>query len=136
MPNTQKNDDPSDKVEQLGQKAHETVKKVYSYASGLPNDTIAYIFLIVGLFIFFLSPIFGGAIIGVVVGLCFSEPITEAIKAARGYFAQEQLGRTIVFLSLLVVLFYALPTLILGIIAAVGVSTLVGTGGSKGRKAK
>lgn len=135
MATAQKKDEGKEKGPDLGQQAQATVKKVVNYASALPNDTIAYIFLAVGLFIFFLSPVFGGAIIGVIVGLSFADPITTAIKAAKGYFAQEQLGRTIVFLSLLVVLFYALPTLFLGVIAAVGVATLIGTG-SKDKKAK
>ena len=125
MPDGPKKDDANEKIVELGKHARTTVKKAWDYAWNLPNDTIAYIFLALGMFLFFISPIFGGAIVGVVVGLSFTDQITEAIRAAKGHFQEEPVGRSIVFLSLLVILIYALSTLFLGALAAVGVKSLV-----------
>lgn len=135
MAQAPKKEELSEKVSDLGKQAQATVKKAWVYAGTLDQDTIAYIVLAVGVFLFFISPIFGGAIVGAVLGVVFVDQVTTAIRTARGYVHTERLVQTVSLIVLLVILIYALPTLFLGAIAAVGVVSLI-RADSKKRKAK
>ncbi len=121
-----KKDDSNKKVaSDLANRAQAALANAWDYAGKLQKETLVYIFLIVGVLLFFISPVFGGAIVGAVVGVTFADQITAAIKVAKSYFQDEQLTRTVVFLSLLLLLVYALPTLFLGTISGVGVLALL-----------
>jgi membrane-bound ClpP family serine protease len=135
-PKPSKDEGHEEKPVELAKQAQEKVKQVCNYACSLNSDTIAYILLTIGLlFFFFVSPLFGGAIVGIVFGVYFADQITLGIIGIRGYFSREQLARTIIFFGFVAVLIYALPTLFLGALAAVGIVALTGCD-MRGKKTK
>src|SRR5437868_7544596 len=84
-PSQKKSEEKSDIKDKLSETLsnitkNEKIEGLYSYAKSNTMDTVAYVFLIVGLVLLFFQPIYGGALIGIVTGIYFSDEITMLIR--------------------------------------------------------
>jgi hypothetical protein len=121
-----------DKAAEIGTQAKEAVEKVYKLATNVRRDTIAYIIMAVGLVILPWLPLWGGAIVGIVFGVYFSEEMLKRIKSFRHYLEKEGQAKTIVIGGAILALLLVIPTLVLGAIAAVGIVSLINRATSPG----
>lgn len=114
----------TEKLDEL--KKNKNVEQMMSFAKSNTQDTLAYIGLFVGiLLLLFGSPI-GSILIGVVVGIYFSQPILAWLVGFKDYLSTEGLGKTLVLLAAAFALLIAAPYLFLGGAVIIGVRYLVG----------
>ncbi|MDP1836061.1 MAG: hypothetical protein Q8K75_09080 [Chlamydiales bacterium] len=114
-----------DKAAEIGTQAKDAVEKVFKLATNVRRDTMAYIIMAVGLVILPWLPLWGGAIVGIVFGVYFSEEMLKRIKSFRQYLEKEGQAKTIVLGGAILALLLVIPTLVLGAIAAVGIVALI-----------
>ena len=101
------------------------VDKFYEFASSNTRDTLAYILMLTGLILLFFEPAYAGTLIGVIVGLYFSDEIVKLVKNYRMIVDKEGNVRSLILAGLLVALFISAPFIFFGIIVAVGVKQLI-----------
>jgi hypothetical protein len=99
--------------------------KVYDYAKSNNRDTIAYILLVVGLFLLFFEPWFGGILIGIIFGLYFSQEITDVIVNHVEIIDKLGIARSMVLAFVLLVFLISAPFVFIGAALAVCLKRLV-----------
>lgn len=109
----------------LGAQAKETVEKVYRYARSMPRETVTYIALVVGIILIPWQPLWGGAILGVVFGIYFSNELLPRVKSFRAYLESEGQAKSIVLGVAILALLFLAPGVVLGALAAIGVLALL-----------
>lgn len=110
---------------EISSQAKDAAEKVYRLAKNMRRDTAAYILLAAGIVLLYWLPLLGGALVGIVFGVYFSEELMKGIKSGRTFFDREGRARTIVLAGTALGLFIVAPTMVLGAIAAVGVVALL-----------
>lgn len=97
-------------------KKGEKIDGLFSYAKSNTKDTIAYILLIIGLILLFFHPHYGGLLIGIIVGLYFSDEAVFIATHLNELIDEQGLVRVLVLAALTASFIIVLPTLFLGII--------------------
>src|ERR1700728_3945224 len=90
-------------------KGSEPFGKAYDYAKSNNRDTIAYILLVIGLFLMFFEPWFGEILIGIIFGLYFSQEITDVIVNHVGIIDRLGIARSLVLTFVLLVFLISAP---------------------------
>lgn len=116
--------------EKMGQtfksfKDSKKVDEMYNYARENTMDTIAYVFLILGIILLFVNPLLGGFIVGVIAGIYFSQQIYDFIQSTRQIFEREERTRYIILAGVLISLLLAAPGFFVGAILAVAVKQII-----------
>lgn len=106
-------------------KKHEKVEDLYKYAKTNTVDTVAYVAMILGILILFFEPFYGGAIIGVVAGLYFSEEILKPLQSIEDFIERLGMVKSLIFGGLLLAFFIKAPMIFVGAAIAVGVKQLL-----------
>lgn len=102
----------SEKFETL--KKNEKVEHFCSYAKTNTRDIIAYIVLIIGLFLLFFQPIYGAALIGMVFGLYYAKEILTYLREFKTRFNQQEMVKTLIAVGTLLGIFIVMPMLVIG----------------------
>src|ERR1700758_3069298 len=90
-------------------KQDDRVDGLFKYAKSNTKDTIAYIILIIGIILFFFMPPYGGLLIGLIVGLYFSDEIMYVITHFNDFIDEQGLVRVLVLAALTIAFFIAAP---------------------------
>lgn len=106
--------DPNKREEEPFPKNSPKESGLFGYAKSNTRDTIAYVFLIVGIIMLFFQPFFGTILIGIIYGLYFSKEITQIIYNANDYIERLGMVKSVVFLVTILALFYLAPGIFLG----------------------
>ena len=78
-------------------------------------DLVALILLLLGIIVAFVNVQWGAILVGVVVGITFSQQIIDFFKGISGFIKRGGLKETLIFAGILIFLIIALPA---GVIAA------------------
>lgn len=116
-PDPKKKDSLSEKLESL--RRNEKVDGFVNYASSNTRDIIAYILMMIGIILLFTSSFYGGALIGIIFGLYFTQEIRVAIKNINDYIEQQGMVRSLIFGGLLLAFAIAAPSIFIGIALAI-----------------
>lgn len=112
----------SEKLEDF--KKSDKLEGLYSFAKSNTRDTIAYVLLAIGVIWFFFQSFYGGAIVGLVAGVYFSDAIMGAIYGCNSYAAQCGSASCLTIIASLIVLFFSLPGFFIGAAISVGLKQL------------
>lgn len=110
---------------------NEKIEGLYSYAKSNTMDTFAYVFLIVGLVLLFFQPLYGGAIIGIVAGVYFSDEIAWVIRNANSFIESQGVVRCLIIGGLVLAFFISAPTIFVFTAVTVGLKQLIAPQGGK-----
>lgn len=106
-------------------KESDKVKEIRTFATEHKADTAAYIILFVGIILSLFSPLYGGAVIGAIVGIYFADDIVRTLGNLKDFIKRKGKLKSFILLGLAIVLFIALPALFIVAAAAVGIKQLV-----------
>jgi len=104
---------------------NEKLDGLVSYARDNVRDTVAYIVLIVGLILLFFQPLYGGMLIGLVVGLFFTSEINALFRNVNEIIAKEGMVRSLILGALILAVFISAPAILIGIAVAVALRLLI-----------
>lgn len=108
------------------QPSKEKMGDLYQYAKGNPRDIFAYALMIIGIILLFFQPIYGGLLIGLVVGSYFFKEITAFAKELESFVEREGFVRSLVLGSALLAFFISLPSIFIGAALVVGIKLFLG----------
>lgn len=100
-------------------RSNESMGKMMSQATENTRDTISYIILIMGVVLLFFSPLYGGALVGLVAGFYFSSEILSFWKHLNEFVEEEGIVKSLIGLGLLLALFISAPAIFIAMILAV-----------------
>lgn len=83
--------------------------------TGNIRDIVAYILLVLGILLLFVNHLYGGLLVGVVVGVYFSKEIVRLIQNIEAFIDRQGLPRSIILAGLLVAFLISAPAIFLGI---------------------
>jgi hypothetical protein len=106
-------------------RANENMSRLMSKATENTRDTISYIILITGIVLLFFSPLYGGALVGLVAGFYFSSEILAFWKHLNDFVDDEGIVKSLVGLGLLLALFISAPVIFIAMILAVIVRQVI-----------
>ena len=115
----------------IGAHAKEMARHAYTLARNVQRDTVAYVVLVLGLLLLPWLPLYGGALVGIVFGVYFSDEMLNRVKGFRSFLEKEGMAKSMVCAGAVLALLITVPTLVLGAVAAVGVLTLLKRSASK-----
>lgn len=78
---------------------------IFGFAKENTKDTIAYIFLVVGFLLLFFEPIYGGTILGVLLGLYFTNEIVSFWNNSNEWIEKWGMVKTLVLAGILLSFF-------------------------------
>jgi len=104
----------TDKLDKF--KKDERMENLFNYAKSNTKDTIAYILLIIGIILLFFQPHYGASLIGLIVGLYFSDEILYIIQHFNDLIDEQGLVRVLILSALLVSFFILAPFIFFGAI--------------------
>lgn len=81
------------------------------YAKANTREMVAYVLLIVGIFLLFLTPLFGQALVGIVAAVYFGNYILQIVDEYESIVEHLGIGRCIILLGLLLTFFITTPAL-------------------------
>lgn len=99
--------------------SNEKMSGMMSKATENTRDTISYIILIMGIVLLFFSPLYGGALVGLVAGFYFSSEILSFWKHLSEFVEDEGIVKSLIGLGLLLALFVSAPAIFIAMILAV-----------------
>lgn len=108
-----------------GTEGSELNEDLFTFAKKNTRDTVAYIFLIVGILLMFFESFYGGLIIGIVLGLYFTNEIYSLIKNYRNFFDEEGIVRSLILGGTVLAFFIAAPSIFIGAAIAVAVKIII-----------
>ena len=73
----------------------------------------------------FFEPIYGGAIIGIIVGLYFTKEIITPIKSIESFIERQGMVRSLILGGTLLGIFIEAPAIIIGAAVAVGLKQII-----------
>lgn len=91
----------------------EKIEDFYHYAKANRADTIAYIAMILGLFLLFFTPFIGGIFVGIVFGLYFSKEMLVVYRHPEKFIDRLGMVRSLILGGLLLAFFIAAPAIYL-----------------------
>lgn len=100
----------------------------FSFAKSNTKDTLAYIFLIIGIILIFFETQLGGLILGVITGLYYSDEIIYIVKHFNELLEEQGFVRVLILAALFVAFFILLPFLFLGMLLGVCTIKLIQQG--------
>lgn len=101
-------------------KKNENVENLVGYAQTHTKDTIAYILLILGILWTFFSSLYGGILIGLVVGFYFSKEISFLLKSYTEFVERIGTSRSLILGGAAIAFFIAAPGIFIGMAIMVG----------------
>lgn len=106
---------------------NDKIEGLYSYAKSNTMDTVAYVFLIVGIVLMFFASyaLYGGALIGIVTGVYFSDEITQLLRNINEFVEKQGIVRSLIIGGLTLALFISAPTIFLFAAVTVGLKQLI-----------
>lgn len=113
----------SSTLEQI--KQSDKVKEISSFAKENTADTIAYVILALGILISLFSPLYGGAIIGAIVGIYFADDIVSTLGNLKDFIKKKGKLKSFILLALFLIILMAAPALVIVAAAAIGIKQLV-----------
>lgn len=132
---TPKDKDPENKLESLQEKLsgkiesikqNENVEHMLNFAKTNTRDTIAYVFLFVGILLMFFGSFWGGLIVGVICGIYFADTFIAWLVNFKNYIETEGLIRVMILSALGLGLLIQAPAIFLGVILTVTIKYLFG----------
>lgn len=100
-------------------KSNENMGQLLNKATENTRDTISYIILIIGIVLMFFSPLYGGALVGLVAGFYFSSEILSFWKHLNAFVEDEGIVKSLIGLGLLLALFVSAPAIFIAMAFAV-----------------
>ena len=104
-------------------------QSLFNYFKDHALDTVAYVFSIVGILLFFFEPFYGGLIIGIITGLFFNDEIMIFVKTTKSKIVEQdyfkELGTHIILAALALAFFISAPGIFLGAAVVVGLKKLI-----------
>lgn len=85
-----------------------------NYFQPSTKDMIAYVLLILGIILLFVSHLYGGALIGIVAGVYFSNEIIGLLKNANHLIEEQGLARSLILAGLALAFFISAPAIFVG----------------------
>jgi hypothetical protein len=105
-PNKPEDPTPRKKIEpRIALKKGTKADDLLGFAKENTKDTIAYIFLIVGFLLLFFEPLYGGTILGVLLGLYFTVEFVDFWKNANEWIEEWGMVKTLVLAAVLLSFF-------------------------------
>lgn len=101
-------------------KKNDKMEDFISYAKENTRDVVAYVLMILGLLLMFFQPIYGGLLIGLVVGAYFSSEILTLLKNYESLIDEYGLVKSLIIAGLLVAFLISAPAIFLGAFIVVG----------------
>lgn len=112
-------------------KNNENLDNLYKYAQDNTRDTVAYVLLILGIILLFFKPIWGGALIGIVVGIYMYREIITLLQNINGFIEEQGMVRSLVLAGMVLGFFISAPMIFIGAAIGVGFKHLLGNAGNK-----
>ncbi len=119
-----KNPKPQEAPHEKRQDTHSS--GLYDYARSNTKDTIAYVILVVGIIMLFFEPFFGEVLIGIMIGLYFSEEIDYLVKNGNAFIEKQGMVRSIVLGVVALAFLIAAPGIYVGALLAALLKYLFG----------
>lgn len=100
----------------LKQNSKAKIEDLYDYAKHNKRDTAAYVVMILGLILMFFHPVslFGGILVGLIVGLYFSNEFTSLIKNRKQFIYEKGTVRSLVLAGTALAFLIAAPGIFIG----------------------
>lgn len=108
-------------------KQNEQIESLYRYAQDNTRDTVAYVLLILGIIFLFFKPLWGGALIGLVVGIYLYNEIITLIKNINGFIEEQGMVRSLVLGGMFLGFFISAPMIFVGAAIGLGFKHLIGS---------
>lgn len=124
----EKNEKPvrvSNPSESILNKVSNVFDRLWTQVKSVNRETVIYVALAIGLILFILEPLVGGAIIGVIAGLVFSEEILGFAMNIKEAIEREEVFRGVVLGVLLLAFFLSAPMIVIGAAVTVAIKRLM-----------
>ncbi|MBA3958707.1 MAG: hypothetical protein H0X51_10000 [Parachlamydiaceae bacterium] len=106
--------DPNRPEDKKPSRQEDRKENFYDYAKTNTRDMIAYVMMILGIILLFFQPLYGGLIIGVVVGVYFAKEIIALLKDYETFIDSQGLVRSLVLGGTLLAFFISAPAIFIG----------------------
>jgi hypothetical protein len=120
------NESKSFEQKNSGQKSSEPKPTLIGFVQDNLAETIAYVVLFAGLILSIFNPVIGGALVGVVLGIYFSQEIIVRAMSFKDLIMTEGIFRGFIVIAAVLALFIASPGLLLGTIIGAWIRPYLG----------
>ena len=91
------------------------------YSCSNPGDTIAFLFLVLGIVVATFNPLLGDLLIGMIAGFYFTEELIRSLRQVKAYVQKEGLMRSLIPIGVILGVFIGIPALCIAAIIVAGV---------------
>lgn len=106
-------------------KKSDRIEEVINYAKANNRDTAAFIAMVIGTFIIYFTPFYGGTIVGIVTGLYFTKEILSPLRNLECSIEELGMVQSLLFGLLLLALFISAPMIFIAALATVLIKQLI-----------
>lgn len=106
-------------------KANDKFENIVNYAKANNRDTAAFCAMLLGAFIIYFIPFYGGTIVGVVTGLYFTKEIITPLRNLERFIEELGMVRSLLFGVLLLALFISAPMIFIAALVTVFIKQLI-----------
>lgn len=126
-PDPQKNESFKDKFKASlhDLQTNEKLEQIAGLATSNTRDTVSYIALIIGIILLFFQPLYGGILIGFIVGIYFSSELLALFKHISDLIDAQGIVRSLIAGGFLLALLISCPALFIGLAIAVALRQIV-----------
>ncbi|MBS0635428.1 MAG: hypothetical protein JSR37_08210 [Verrucomicrobia bacterium] len=89
-------------------------------------ETISYVVLFAGLILSIFNPVLGGALVGIILGIYFSQPIIDKTLAFKDLVVQDGIFRGFIVIAAVLALLIEAPGLLLGTVIGAWIRPFLG----------
>lgn len=89
------------------------------------RDIVAYVLLALGIILLFFEPIYGGALVGIVIGIYFSKEIISLIRHFETIVDEYGATRSVLLAGLALAFFISAPAIFIGAILALAIQLFI-----------
>lgn len=119
--------DPKESNEKPGDKGFAN-DNLLSYFKHHSRETISYILLILGILLLFYEPLYGGILVGIIVGIYFGDEIVTYLKNWKSSINSQdrypEVARHLICAGLAIAFFISAPAIFLGAALTIGINQL------------
>lgn len=106
-------------------KNSEKIEGLVNYAQSHTQETISYVLMVVGIFMMFFQSVYGGILVGLVIGYYFSKEVIHLIQNFNQVVEEQGTARSLIIGGALLALFIGAPGIFVGAAITIGLKYLL-----------
>ena len=95
------------------------------FSPSTARDIVAYVLLALGIVLLFFQPLYGGLLIGIVVGVYFAKDILFVVRHFEEFIDERGTARSIILLGLLLAFFISAPAIFIGAVLVMAIQLFI-----------